>query len=505
MSFSTTSSDSDQPEIHQDEVATDHPIISVTYPLMLQHLSSVATERTAEFAIYLFLIAIYPFDLLKPSIYGFCTTASTVLFASSVCHLIDIWPRLYLIRVTTFVQKSTVVLAYATLLLLLSHRSQSEPSLLMGHLHPPLPVILKFHQNFLYGFVIISGCAMRLSDVCRSVAIERDWLSCICHDSSADLTCLNTWIRRIDLSCKLVTPLLVTLLSSTIGPLKTMTALASLSVAGFFFELAWIHRVWSAFPILAEINQRARQNSEDEGVELRVGQASSARQLWCWLRDGCTQFSMAWISFVKLPIFPSSLAISLLYFTVLSFDGSMIVWLKTQAYSDGTISGVRGLGVLTGLMGTFLMPWLESKISLIRAGGWTIWLQFLCLIPVVVSLYLDDLSSSPSMLKPALLFGGIALSRMFLWAFDLCQLKQFQSFTIAHNIAGLQYSLQNTFDLLRFLMMIRLHKPSEFKLAGALSLGSVFLASASYSIYMWRERGHLFHLHKLIDKFRKND
>lgn len=375
MSFSTTSreSDTDQPEFHQDEVALVYPVISITYPLMLQHLSSVATERTAEFAIYLFLIAIYPFDLLKPSIYGFCTTASTVIFASSICRLIDIWPRLYLIRVTTFVQKSTVVLAYAALLLLLSYKSQSEPNDIIGRLHPSLPVILKSHQNFLYGFVIVSGCAMRLSDVCRSVAIERDWLACICHGSSGDLTRLNTWIRRIDLSCKLIAPLLVTLLSSTLGPLRTLTALASFSVAGFFFELAWITRVWSAFPILAENNQRARQNSEENDVELRVGQPSSAWRLWCWLSDGCAQFSMAWINFVKLPIFPSSLAISLLYFTVLSFDGSMIVWLKTQAYSDGLISGMRGLGVLTGLMGTFLMPWLESKIGLIRAGGWTIW------------------------------------------------------------------------------------------------------------------------------------
>ncbi|EGG07784.1 uncharacterized protein MELLADRAFT_35306 [Melampsora larici-populina 98AG31] len=489
MSLSTTSSESDpnQPEFHQDEIALDHPIVSITYSLMLQHLSSVATERTAEFAIYLFLIGVYPFDLLKPSIYGFCTTASTIVFASSVCRLIDIWPRLYLIRVTAFVQKSTVVLAYAALLLLLSYKSQSEPN------------------NFLYGFVIVSGCAMRVSDVCRSVAIERDWLACICHDSSGDLTRLNTLIRRLDLSCKLIAPLLVTLLSSTLGPLKTLTALASFSVAGFFFELAWIHRVWNAFPILAENNQEVRQNSDQDDVELRVGQPSSARRLWYWLSDGCAQFSMAWIKFVKLPIFPSSLAISLLYFTVLSFDGSMIVWLKTQAYSDELISGMRGLGVLTGLMGTFLMPWLESKIGLIRAGGWTIWLQFLCLIPVVVSLYLEDLSSRLSMLKPALLFGGIALSRTFLWAFDLCQLKQFQSYPTAHTIAGLQYSLQNTFDLLRFLMMIRLHKPSEFKLAGALSLGSVFLASASYSIYMWRERGHLFHLHRFIDKFKKTD
>jgi iron-regulated transporter 1 len=51
----------------------------------------------------------------------------------------------------------------------------------------------------------------------------------------------------------------------------------------------------------------------------------------------------------------------------------MISWLKTNKYSDVLISGMRGLGVCTGLAGTILMPVLEKKIGLTRAGSWSIW------------------------------------------------------------------------------------------------------------------------------------
>ena len=77
--------------------------------------------------------------------------------------------------------------------------------------------------------------------------------------------------------------------------------------------------------------------------------------------------------FIHSPVFPSSLAISLLYFTTLSFDGTMISWLKTNTYSDVLISAMRAIAVFTGLAGTAIMPVLEKKIGLVRAACWSIW------------------------------------------------------------------------------------------------------------------------------------
>jgi len=51
----------------------------------------------------------------------------------------------------------------------------------------------------------------------------------------------------------------------------------------------------------------------------------------------------------------------------------MLAYLKAHDYSDGFVAGMRGVGVVTGLMGTVLMPFLEKRIGLVRAGSWSIW------------------------------------------------------------------------------------------------------------------------------------
>lgn len=83
-------------------------------------------------------------------------------------------------------------------------------------------------------------------------------------------------------------------------------------------------------------------------------------------------------TFARAPIFFSSLAISLLYLTVLSFDGSFLAWTKSHQYSDAFVAGMRGVGVVTGLLGTLAMPLLEKKIALVRAGTWSI----LCVLAI---------------------------------------------------------------------------------------------------------------------------
>lgn len=55
------------------------------------------------------------------------------------------------------------------------------------------------------------------------------------------------------------------------------------------------------------------------------------------------------------------------------FDGIMIGYLKTISYSDNFIAEMRGLCVITGLIGTALSLPLEQKIGSVRAGNWSIW------------------------------------------------------------------------------------------------------------------------------------
>jgi hypothetical protein len=59
---------------------------------------------------------------------------------------------------------------------------------------------------------------------------------------------------------------------------------------------------------------------------------------------------------------------------------------------------------------------------------------------------------------------------------------------------ALQFALQNIADLLRYVVTAICSQPSQFKIAAAVSEGSVILGALSYTIYVKRTRGHIFHL-----------
>jgi iron-regulated transporter 1 len=71
------------------------------------------------------------------------------------------------------------------------------------------------------------------------------------------------------------------------------------------------------------------------------------------------------------------------------------------------------------------MPRLEKLIGLERAGAWSIWFEAVCLTPALIAFFygLGPYGQHGKTWNSVLLFGGIALSRIGLWSFDLCQVS----------------------------------------------------------------------------------
>ncbi|KDR76972.1 hypothetical protein GALMADRAFT_66616, partial [Galerina marginata CBS 339.88] len=464
------------------------------------HLSVTWTKRTAEFACYLFLIDLFPTTLLPSALYGFFTTLAGVLFGGNAGSFVDHPSRLKVIRINILLSKLAVTSLYTFLLILLTKYSTEAKLAGQTLAHGRHPTVW-----VLFTAIVLVSCVMKLSDIAMSVAIERDWVTTISEGSDARLTRLNLWMRRIDLGCKLVSPLFAGLLTSTVGNVPALIVVGCIALGGLGFELLWINVVWKRFPILATSRQRTQPQ------ERAVPSSSKIFRHLLPLKNWATISYQDWNMFIHSPVFPSSLAISLLYFTTLNFDGSMISWLKTNTYSDALISGMRAVAVCTGLAGTAVMPVLEKRIGLARAASWSIWSEVFSLTPVIVSFFVPS-SNQQGVKAPhwnqVLLFGGMAISRMGLWSFDLCQLKLLQKTLADHprrnTLNGLQYSLQNVLDLLKYVMVIVLSRPSEFKYTAALSFGAVVAGACLYLIYLRRERGHVIHTEWFIgmkDKF----
>ena len=123
-------------------------------------------------------------------------------------------------------------------------------------------------------------------------------------------------------------------------------------------------------------------------------------------------------------VFLPSLALSLLYLTVLSFSGQMIIYLLSVKGPDGrrptfpttSIGLLRSLAVILEMLATWLAPAVMKKVGPTRAGLWAISWQ-LIFSWIAVSMNWDVM---PAYISAWLLVSGVILSRVGLWSFDLC-------------------------------------------------------------------------------------
>ena len=172
---------------------------------------------------------------------------------------------------------------------------------------------------------------------------------------------------------------------------------------------------------------------------------------------------------------------------------------------------MRGLCVVMGLAGTFLMPRMERRIGLVRTGSWSLASETLSLIPAVVCLWIGVGRAW----NTAILFTGLALSRVGLWSYDLTQLSILQTALYGHADANFHFAMQqsviNLFDLSHFVLTLVWNKPDSFKKPATISL---CLLGAAWCVYVFayarRQRGHLLHLdgwQRLVNKKgrRSND
>jgi iron-regulated transporter 1 len=329
-------------------------------------------------------------------------------------------------------------------------------------------------------------------------------------------------MRRIDLVSKLVAPLIVSLFTSVTSEQHSCLILLSISAFSTLFEYIFIGIVFNRFTILGE-EERGHRQREEEQQQQQTQEVHTVsrpntypprrsllrhhvtfhptRSLATWAHRQYTD----WKTFAVMPIFISSLSISLLYASVLSFDSTFIGYLKSETtYSNAFIAGMKSVCVVTGLMGTSLSPFLTEKIGLTRTGSWSLWSELTPLSLTIVSFYRGAQNKHRPAWNTALLFTGLSLSRIGLWSFDLAQLAQVQLALSLHPnrnaLMGLQFALQNLFDLFHYVIVIIFNKPSSFRIPADISFAAVGVATILYvTVYARRERGHLIHLNKVDD------
>lgn len=226
---------------------------------------------------------------------------------------------------------------------------------------------------------------------------------------------MNATMRRIDLLCKLLGPLSISLIGgiSTTAAIAANLAMNVLSVAVEYFAIA---RVYDEVPELQEPKQNPSPGTSDAEPAQQQHENRLAQNLRR-IRGMVSRLARDFAFYCGHRVFLPSFAGALLYLTVLSFAGQMVTYLLSAGYTATQVGIASTLNVAFEILATWVVPWLMAQIGPARAGLWLSSWQVTTLVAGTTLFWVFD--DRPIIAAGGLVVGTI-LSRLGLRGFELC-------------------------------------------------------------------------------------
>jgi iron-regulated transporter 1 len=471
------------------QIQSTQDATSVLPRLYLSHILSTWNGRTFEFGAVIFLAKIFPGTLFYASCYALFRSAAAASFSSWIGGLVDRNHRLHTVRHSIIWQRISV--ASSCLLLLAMLRQGMENTLV---------------TLFLFTVTVGLACLEKLAFTANTVAVERDWVIVVSDSLGLEREDLNSTMRRIDLICKLVAPLCISLVDgySTKMAIWAVFGQNALSVVFEYFAVA---QVFAAVPSLAQRKTEQIDPEELVPVTPEDGQdsrrptptATSTRGLWASLNALVAPYR----SYFANDAFLASLSLSLLYLTVLSFSSQMTTYLLATGFTPLSVSILRLVAVILELSATCATPVLMRKIGAVRTGLWSVNEQ---LLSIVLSVVLFSIYNPATKLAAGVLVAGVVLSRFGLWGFDLSVQYLVQEDAPASSrgsFSAVEAALQNFFELISFAVTMVFDRPEQFQIPVYISAGATTVSAACFAKFVRQKRGHLLHTSKCFTRERR--
>uniref|UniRef100_A0A1I8FWZ8 Solute carrier family 40 member n=1 Tax=Macrostomum lignano TaxID=282301 RepID=A0A1I8FWZ8_9PLAT len=461
-------------------------------------------------------------SLSLTAVYGLSCSLGVFSLGSAIGNLIDRSPRLLAARTSLVMQNGLVSVCAVIVCLILSGLVTAQAAAAF---------------EAAKALVVATALLAQLASVASKICVSKDWIVAICGSDKELLATATAHLRRIDLSCQVLAPLLFGMVTTFVSPLASAITVAC-------WNLVSIGRCWATSTPRCRgwlrKTSRLKRLSRTPTFLLRTPMmtlhppppaAAPAADSLGQIRDQVA----GWQLYFRQPVFCAGLALSSLYLTVLGFDNVTTGYVYSQAVPAAVLSGCLAVSAVFGLLGTLLFPALRSRFGLLSSGQTGFVLQALSLLPCVLSVFAPgspfDLTAAPpvqqinvtqpqftelmlftfdvggaaggngtdgsggdrpsSYASVALLLAGIVVSRTGLWLADLSITQLFLE-TVPERergrVYGVQESLNQLLDLAKFGLVAALPLVTQFGLLVCLSYAAICCGGCLHLLQIFRSR-----------------
>ena len=276
------------------------------------------------------------------------------MFASSIGRWIDHAPsRLRTLLTTVSINRAAVVIACICWAIIIDGEVQesTDPDISQSR-----PIVSLKAKGIIFLLILVLGISERLSRLANLLSIERDWVPTLAGSTpDYDLTYLNAVMVRIDLICKLGSPIAISALMSVTSPRLGPLLLALCNVISWPLEYWTARRVWSDSPNLRIPKEVLVKDSKT--AQRSFGAAFHA--VTSWLQEYWQSLQSYFTAKVWMP----SLAMTCLHSSILNFSGSLTVFLIQSGFSTGMITGAEVSSAVCEFSSTYVFPWGMAPFS----------------------------------------------------------------------------------------------------------------------------------------------
>lgn len=493
-----------------DETDVETKVISGgAWKLYISRALTAWGDRLWTFGMALFLLKLYPKDLVMQAGYGLANTVIIIIFGAWIGSWIDSTKRLKAAKSFLIVQNTSVSINCVILALYFQYKEEAVDY--FGTWSTSVVAVLS----------IVITLVSTLASAGSKIVVEKDWIVVIAGDDDNRLAYLNSIFRTIDLVCLTATPALAGFFFEYTSYTVAAIFIGSWNLLSVVFEYLLLISIYKQFPRLAHKQLNPNDCESSEGDTGLIGKLSGSYR--------------GWVQYFTHKVRNAGLGLAFLYMTVLGFDNITWSYAVMECVTESVLGVLVAVSALVGIAGSLAFPPLRKTFGEIKTGLFGMSSLVACLSLCVISVWLpgspfdphhvfnisqneleegsgafktpeieldgeigfiedlnkggehetcrDEANDSTSI---SVLLIGIILARFGLWMADLSITQILQENVEEHNrgiIGGVQNALNSSMNLFKFCLVLIMPGSNMFGILIILSFVFVSIGAVNYTSY----------------------